>query len=134
MILRDFSKKPDVLKYWRQYGGLDTLMSYGLKVPFNADAEQNAALAASLEAAMPAEHHDFLQQLKPSFECGSFFFVPGVPLEDQRMQDLLWIRAEFLGHAGGYGKIVVHGHTPVPEPEIRTNRLNIDTGRMRPAG
>jgi hypothetical protein len=28
----------------------------------------------------------------------------------------------------GAGKIVVHGHTPVREPDIRPNRINIDTG------
>jgi len=27
-----------------------------------------------------------------------------------------------------FGKIVIHGHTPVREPEILPNRINIDTG------
>jgi serine/threonine protein phosphatase 1 len=27
-----------------------------------------------------------------------------------------------------FGKFVVHGHTPVSKPEIRPNRINIDTG------
>ncbi len=27
-----------------------------------------------------------------------------------------------------FGQIVVHGHTPVPEVDIRPNRINIDTG------
>jgi hypothetical protein len=26
------------------------------------------------------------------------------------------------------GKMVIHGHTPVREPEMRYNRINIDTG------
>jgi serine/threonine protein phosphatase 1 len=133
MIFCEFLKKPEVLKYWRQYGGLDTLMSYGLKVPFNANAEQLAALSASLQSAMPVQHCRFLEELKLSFECGSFFFAhagvrPGVPLENQQMDDLLWIREEFLQYEGGFGKIVVHGHTPAPEPEVRANRINIDTG------
>ncbi|WP_342211568.1 hypothetical protein [Methylocella tundrae] len=25
-------------------------------------------------------------------------------------------------------KIIVHGHTPVMEPEVRSNRIDIDTG------
>jgi serine/threonine protein phosphatase 1 len=133
LIFLQFLHDPALLKQWRQYGGLDTLMSYGLKVPFNANAEQLAALSASLESVMPAEHCRFLEELKPSFECGSFFFAhagvrPGVPLENQRMDDLLWIREEFLQYEGGFGKIVVHGHTPAPEPEVRVNRINIDTG------
>ena len=27
-----------------------------------------------------------------------------------------------------FGKYIVHGHTPVREPDIRFNRANIDTG------
>jgi serine/threonine protein phosphatase 1 len=53
---------------------------------------------------------------------------PGVPLERQSDDDLLWIREEFLGSKMDFGKIVVHGHTPMPEPEIRPNRISIDTG------
>jgi serine/threonine protein phosphatase 1 len=41
---------------------------------------------------------------------------------------LLWIRDEFLQSKEDFGKFIVHGHTPVPKPEIRSNRINIDTG------
>ena len=133
LILCDFLKQPAVLKYWRRYGGLDTLTSYGIEVPDNADLNQFAALSAALQSAMPARHCRFLEQLKPSFECGGYFFVhagvrPGVPLEDQRVDDLLWIRDPFLQFKGDLGKVVVHGHTPTAEPEIHINRINIDTG------
>jgi serine/threonine protein phosphatase 1 len=53
---------------------------------------------------------------------------PGIPLEQQREEDLLWIRDDFLLCEHGFGKIVVHGHTPVLEPDMRPNRINIDTG------
>ena len=53
---------------------------------------------------------------------------PGVPLEKQSNDDLLWIREEFLSSAVDFGKIIVHGHTPVKEPDVRPNRINIDTG------
>ena len=49
-------------------------------------------------------------------------------LEKQREEDLLWIRQEFLLCEEDFGKIIVHGHTPVLQPEIRSNRINIDTG------
>jgi len=48
--------------------------------------------------------------------------------EAQSEQDLLWIREPFLSSRANYGKMVVHGHTPVLEPEMRENRINIDTG------
>jgi serine/threonine protein phosphatase 1 len=53
---------------------------------------------------------------------------PGVPFAHQREYDLLWIRDEFLRDRSDFGKIVVHGHTPSPDPEIRPNRINVDTG------
>jgi serine/threonine protein phosphatase 1 len=51
-----------------------------------------------------------------------------VALEKQREEDLLWIRQEFLLCEEDFSKIIVHGHTPVLQPEIRSNRINIDTG------
>ena len=64
---------------------------------------------------------------------GDYFFVhagvrPGIDLSHQSAEDLLWIRDDFLGYKGSFGKIVVHGHTPVNEPEIHDNRINLDTG------
>ena len=53
---------------------------------------------------------------------------PGIPLARQAQGDLLSIRDDFLLHEGAYEKVVVHGHTPVVRPDIRTNRINIDTG------
>ena len=53
---------------------------------------------------------------------------PGTPFAKQRDEDLLWIRDDFLLHEEDFGKIVVHGHTPVREVDIRHNRINIDTG------
>jgi serine/threonine protein phosphatase 1 len=53
---------------------------------------------------------------------------PGIPLAKQREHDLLWIREDFLLYEEDFSKIVVHGHTPVLKPDIRPNRINIDTG------
>ena len=49
-------------------------------------------------------------------------------LDRQCEEDLLWIREDFLSSQENFGKIVVHGHTPVSKPEIYLNRINIDTG------
>jgi len=53
---------------------------------------------------------------------------PGVPLERQSIEDLVWIREEFLKSRTDFGKLVVHGHTPTERPEVLRNRINIDTG------
>ena len=56
---------------------------------------------------------------------------PNVPIEQQDPVDLIWIRNEFLDSAQDHGKCIVHGHTPVPHPDIRHNRINIDTAAWR---
>jgi serine/threonine protein phosphatase 1 len=129
----EFLRSPTFLESWRQLGGRETLRSYGLKPSINPDAKEQIELAKALAAAMPKEHHQFLRNLARSFTCGDFFFVhagvrPGVPLQRQQEQDLLLIRQDFLSCQDDFGKVIVHGHSPVRTPEIRANRINIDTG------
>jgi serine/threonine protein phosphatase 1 len=109
------------------------LISYGLKPSLNLGAAEQVSLARDLAAALPEAHLKFLQHLRPKFTCGDFFFVhagvrPGIPLDEQREADLLWIREEFLEADENFGKYIVHGHTPVRTPDVRPNRINIDTG------
>ena len=59
---------------------------------------------------------------------------PGVTLENQREEVLLWIWDEFLLSELFHGKIIVHGHTPRPAPEVLQNRINLDTGAFKWAG
>jgi serine/threonine protein phosphatase 1 len=129
----EFLENPAILDNWRLFGGLETLISYGLKPSINADTLEQAELAKTLAALLPDRHRRFLSNLSPSFTCGDFFFVhagvkPGIALEHQREEDLLWIRDDFLFCEEDFGKMIVHGHTPVRDPDIRHNRINIDTG------
>lgn len=131
-ILRLMSD-PAVFSEWKMIGGLSTVLSYGVASTAHKDPESHARIASALAEAIPDSHHRFFRDLALSFTLGDFFFAhagvrPGVPLEAQSQQDLLWIRDEFLWHEEDFGKIVVHGHTPVEKPEIRPNRINIDTG------
>jgi serine/threonine protein phosphatase 1 len=132
-FVEDFMQNPDVLNDWRRIGGLETLMSYGLNPPMNADAAAQKELATKLKSVVPQSHLKFFGGLASSFHCGGYFFAhagvrPGIPLDKQKDDDLLWIRDDFLLHEGDFGKVVVHGHTPVREIDIHPNRINIDTG------
>ena len=49
-------------------------------------------------------------------------------MEKQTIEDLAWIRDGFLNYRGDFGKIIVHGHTPVSAVEFLPNRINLDTG------
>jgi serine/threonine protein phosphatase 1 len=133
IYLSEFLENPRILGAWAQYGALPTLASYGLTPTINAGFKEQVDLAAGLCNAMPKSHGDFLAGLKLCFTCGDFFFVhagvrPGTPLTRQREEDLLWIRDDFLLHEEPFEKIIVHGHTPVKVPDVRKNRINIDTG------
>lgn len=131
--LHRFPEDPSLLAEWGQMGGFATLQSYGLSLPKNMTPPEQRTLANEFRGVFPEAHRHFLQQLVPFFVCGDFYFVhagvrPGIALRDQSEEDLLWIREEFLQSEADFGKIIVHGHTPVMEPEFRSNRINIDTG------
>jgi serine/threonine protein phosphatase 1 len=132
-FLFDVLKDPSQLQNWKQYGGLQTLTSYGLRPSLNPDSAEQSELIKQLAVTIPPHQRRFFNSLRLRFVCGDFFFVhagvkPGVALAKQQEHDLLWIREEFLASDERFGKYIVHGHTPVREPEIRFNRANIDTG------
>ena len=132
-FLDDVFRDPARMSNWLQVGGLETLMSYGLSPSVNPDGDEQRELMRELSEVMPARHRDFLRRLRLSFSCGDFFFVhagvrPGIRLADQREEDLLWIREDFLQCKNRFSKYIVHGHTPVRSAEILANRANIDTG------
>ena len=132
-FLLDFFDNPAMLEVWRQNGGLPTLTSYGLKPSLNPSSAEQQELAREFARVVPPAHRKLLAELPCSFKCGDYFFVhagvrPGVALKDQKEEDLLWIREDFLLHERDFEKIIVHGHTPVAEPEIHSNRINLDIG------
>ena len=132
-FLTGFTANPSILDDWLRLGGNETLKSYGFPVSIGRSADDHAQLAAKFDQAFPTSHRRFLGNLRSSFSCGDYFFVhagvrPGIPIAKQREEDLMWIRQDFLLCEEEFGKIIVHGHTPVPEPDIRHNRINIDTG------
>jgi serine/threonine protein phosphatase 1 len=111
---------------WLSNGGADSLLSWDIsrKVP-----------PAEWANKVPIEHQSFLRELELSTRHGGYMFVhagirPGVPLDKQEKQDMLWIREPFLSWKLLHEAVVVHGHTPRQEPEVRLNRIGIDTGAV----
>lgn len=133
ILLRIMDGDLGMMPGWLQYGGLATLASYGIGNA-RAKAESSPELIhAELQEKLPPAHLEFLQKTELFATRGDYYFVhagvrPGLPLEQQTKQDLLWIRDAFLSSKNDFGKIVVHGHTISMEPEILSNRMGIDTG------
>jgi serine/threonine protein phosphatase 1 len=132
-LLQAFLDQPETGNYWRQLGGLETLSSFGIPVGPLMTGQQYQQAAEKLRVALSCAQLQFLTSLKTSLTVGRFFLChagvrPGVPLDRQSEDDLLWIRDEFLNSEANFGKIVVHGHTPTAQPDFRPNRVNLDTG------
>jgi serine/threonine protein phosphatase 1 len=104
--------------------GMNTLDSYGITL---AEVRRGSGF--------PESHLRFLSALPLVYETEEYFFVhagvrPGIPLAEQTPEDLLWIRHEFIESGEDFGRTVVFGHTPLPEPLIETNKIGIDTGAV----
>jgi len=133
-FLMDFLENPDIGQAWLHNGGEATLESYRVDLwGRDGRAHDMNWIRERLRAIMPPAHHAFFEALRLFHVEGDYFFThagirPGVELERQNEADLLWIRNPFLRSKADHGKIVVHGHTPSAEPEVRANRIAIDTG------
>ena len=98
---------------WRNNGGMQTLISIGSEdiVEYSQWLEANTVLTYATD--------------------GLLFVHAGInpdhSLEEQTSEDYLWIRNKFLRHTGSFGPMIVHGHTPMDKPEIKPNRINLDT-------
>lgn len=122
---------------WRDVGGLETIYSYRVD-PRRIAADPQLAPTLFREA-VPQAHKDFLAALQPMTAMAGYIFVhaglrPDVAPERQNPLDLMWIREEFTLSDADFGAVVVHGHTPVAEPECLHNRVNLDTGAYATGG
>jgi serine/threonine protein phosphatase 1 len=105
-------------------GGHATAASYGVAGVITPDV---------LASAIPPAHRTFfartaLLHTSPGVVCVHAGIRPGVPLEEQMPEDLLWIREEFLRSPHGLDATVVFGHTPQRDVLDLPGKLGIDTG------
>lgn len=117
-----------------EYGGIPTLASFGVALPEPDDAP--GLLGQRLRDAIPADLIEWLRALPVAVRSGDYYFChagvrPGVRLEQQSRDDLMWIRDDFLYSDADHGAVVVHGHSESIGVEIRPNRIGLDTGAYR---
>ncbi|MCK4278708.1 MAG: metallophosphoesterase [Desulfurellaceae bacterium] len=122
-MLLDILQKSLPIEMWLFNGGETTLLSYGIK-KYNISSDL-----------FPPEHIEFFKSLLPYYEMGNYIFVhaglkPNIPLGKQSIDDLVWIRDEFIYSDCDFGKVVVFGHTPLAEPLFLKNKIGIDTGAV----
>lgn len=135
-VMLDYIRSPSRAADWLRFGGSETLTSYGVSPPDPDDPpEAHLATRDDLLERLPVAHLRFLEELELMIGVGDYAFVhagirPGVPLAKQSAEDLLWIRDhDFLEAEAPFERIIVHGHTWESEkPQVRSNRIGIDTG------
>jgi len=105
-------------------GGTQTLESYSVS---------EETLGHAIEC-VPRSHVEFLEGLATSYLRPPYLFVhagilPSRQLEEQSVEDMLWIRQEFIFNPHQLGAIVVFGHTPMRAVMVDLPyKLGIDTG------
>jgi serine/threonine protein phosphatase 1 len=115
-------------------GGREMLESYDVPQRM-LDLPDHYPVGALIDY-IPTEHLAFLWAGHHGMQFGDYLFVhagirPGIPVDEQSASDLRWIRKEFLSSEEDHGLTVVHGHTITREPDVRKNRIGIDTGAYR---
>ncbi|GAB4172823.1 MAG: metallophosphoesterase family protein [Geothermobacteraceae bacterium] len=110
--------------------GRDTLMF----LANGGDATLSSYRRAGFDT-IPDKHRDFFAGLPTLHREDGFIFVhaglrPGIPVEQQQEEDLLWIRGPFLHSDWDFGATVVFGHTPQADILRRPGRIGLDTGAV----
>jgi serine/threonine protein phosphatase 1 len=125
-MLLDFLEGGDI-KPFLMNGGQKTLESY--------QVHRESIGYRDPKTFFPSAHRDFFYSLTHTYEDQDFFFVHaglrgGIPIKEQDLNDLLWIREDFYFSNFDFGKTIIFGHTPFPEPFIYNKRIGIDTGAV----
>ena len=132
-MLNNFLKDSNLLDSWLINGGDKTLTNYGVDLKeFFFGKKDALQIQKEFLNKIPKEHLYFLNSLRYCYQIGNYFFThagvrPNIKLSKQNKKDLMWIREPFLSSKYDFGKIIVHGHTPSYQPEIKKNRIGIDT-------
>ena len=133
-MMAAFLKDPGQHMNWLDFGGYETLNSYGIMENLNKLHKMRPKdLTVLLQTTIPESHRRFIGNMIDAIESDDFLFVhagivPDVPIAKQTRDDFLWSRDRFMAHQGGFPKIVVHGHTPIPTAVHNFDRVSTDTG------
>ena len=120
------------LRYSLRIGGDTTVISYGLTEDEYKRTSFEDLIRIVCER-VPEAHLAFMESFEDMIVIGDYAFVhagvrPDRPLGQQKINDLRWIRNDFLDYRGTLQKIIVHGHSIADEVEIRPHRIGLDTG------
>jgi serine/threonine protein phosphatase 1 len=131
MFLR-FLQNPAHAADWLNFGGRETLASYGID-PNNFAALAPKQQRQQIDANIPATHRSFLAELPAILTWGDVIFAHAgfdfaVPLAAQSEDTVLWARAPTAPETLPRGHILVHGHFPIHIADLTQPVINMDVG------
>jgi serine/threonine protein phosphatase 1 len=117
---------------WLEYGGVETLRSYGVSFRNTNPNPSVDRLRQSTANAVPAAHVDFLRKTELYVKLGDYIFVhaglrPDRLIEEQTDSDMMWFRY-YDDEPPIWSGVVVHGHSVNIRPVRGRARIGIDTG------
>ncbi|MCB2196676.1 MAG: serine/threonine protein phosphatase [Bacteroidetes bacterium] len=115
---------------WQQNGAVSTLFSFNPK----------ANIKLPVKDLIPKEYYQFINALPYFIELKDYFIVhAGFNFNDNNpfteTDSMVWTREEKNNYKYTKGKTIIHGHTPIPVEQIKTQMgntktdiINIDSG------
>jgi len=119
---------------WLNFGGRETLMSYGVSEQETFDVKSGTTdMRLLLQKAIPREHLNFLKALPQAITLKHFILThaggnPAKPFSDQTKREMVWGVRGFLKTEANYGREMVHGHFIVDNVRHTDGKIAIDTG------
>jgi serine/threonine protein phosphatase 1 len=133
-MMLDFLRRPSPNAAWLEFGGRETLLSYGVPLEALMHGRFGAREARKIvDSYIPADHVAYLEALPVMIETPAAVLVhagirPGIELDEQSDYDLIGYRDNFEATYEDVGRVVVHGHSIREAPLVTAGRIAIDTG------
>lgn len=118
---------------WLDWGGTETLRSYGLDVDYLSSLRNKQSVLRLVSSHIPEEHIELLRRMPVMVRAPGVVLVHaglrvGVALDMQSDGDLQWVRDGGNYRRNEHDPLLIHGHTPGASPFVSTNRICLDTG------
>jgi serine/threonine protein phosphatase 1 len=140
----DGADRKRIFHVWSRNGGSALIQELG----FQCNEDSLDLLANRIVQSLGPERFEKFSRLPNHLRLGDYLFVHagihpeiGLSMLDRDWghlpaigvdadTDPLWVRGPFLTYEADHeqGVVVIHGHTPRKEVELRANRIGIDTG------
>jgi serine/threonine protein phosphatase 1 len=132
VMMLDHIAAPSSADRWLTFGGVETLISYGINAVSYLAASQSGK-HEMLRNHIPMRHIRFMEALPivlslPGATLVHAAIQSGLPLDEQDEQWLLWGRYLPDHVIPSDQGLIVHGHTPTAEALVLGNRICVDTG------